>query len=586
MGLLDGLFAPDTDGPNPAMFKMGSLGETSGEDVPIYDDYTGTVPTRRAKKGSEVLDADLNKFRETHPITPEMAAAAAPPMLQAPGAPQQNPSGLPAPPLAPGQPFSAPGRPVSALPAGNGTIDPRPPAGGTMPGMLGSELGGPYGAVPAASAAPAAPGGPVPMPVPDPRKTSPDVTASPPQRATDMSSQGRVGSPAEGAIDMTDAPIGMLSKVWDGIKNNSNLLMGMGAGMMGAPSWATGMGRGFAGAQAGAQADYKQNLAGSSQQQLYTALVQAGVPRQQAIAATTNPKLAETLLASYIGDRKREIKVVKDSLGNERIVSVNPYMSQEELDRANGEGGGGATTVGGGGPDASGLARMPIELDPTTGRDEKFAEAFKKADPVNYASTENMLNGNMAGTGRNLQQLMKYASRIDPTFNQATYGARQNLYKSYYGGGEGYKGVRAANTAVQHGVDLQKDIEELHNFTAMPGFLNPTTGAIAKQFSERYQNALKNFKADKEVYSHELETALTGKSTVTGTKQLADLFDENAAPGANKSALHTTLRDLSQRIEEHENAYNRVMSGEGGPAAAPPASGVAGPKKISWSVVQ
>lgn len=571
MGMLDGLFA------DPRLPQDGSDqpygGYTMGG-APAVDDYSGPVPVRRPE--TKDLDKELKKFQETHPLTPQNAAAAAPAM---PGSGQ---------------------------------------------GILTPEMSGPFSAVNAAP--PAAPASPVPLPVARNTTNAPGAPGGPPapnnnssapERASDFSSAQRpvTGSPAEGAIDLTDASPGMLGKVWKGIQDNSNLLMGMGAGMSGAPSWAVGMGRGFAGASAGAQADYKQNLQTGSAQQLYQALVAAGVPRQQAIAATTNPKLADTLMQSYIADRKREIKVVHDSLGNERIVSVNPYMSQEELDRANNEGGsrnggaGDAATLGGP-ADTSGLARMPIEIDPTTGRDEKFAEAFKKADPISYTATENLINGNMTGTGRNLQSLMKYASRIDPTFNQATFTGRQGLYKSYYGGGEGFKQLRSANTATQHGMDLDQDIDDLHNFSVMPGFLNPVTGAVANQFSKRYQDALSKFRADKAIYAHELEVALTGKSTVSGTKEINDLFDEDKAPGSNKSALRTTLRDLGQRVDEHEAAYNRGMGGkasaspvkdfmtnreklnrlisgerEAAPAAAP-ASGVAGPKKIQWNVVQ
>src|SRR6266699_1493164 len=95
VGILDQLFAPQ----DPNTFQMGRLPieEDPRFNAPMFDDYSNGVPVR--KKPEKVFDEDLKKFQETHPLTPDNAAATAP----------------------------------------------------AMPGMLGPEMGGSYGALPGVS---------------------------------------------------------------------------------------------------------------------------------------------------------------------------------------------------------------------------------------------------------------------------------------------------------------------------------------------------------------------------------------------------------------------------------------------------
>jgi hypothetical protein len=645
-GLLESLFAQPAQ-PMPGAFQLGN-GEQ--EENPYHTwlaDYTGDAPLKRVEP-NEAQDRDLKKFREVHPIRPSEEMTPAPAMggmlgvmPQGQGWPQpksvfetgaapvrQTPSAAPS----AFETGAAPFRATPAMPAPS-VFDTGAPSLGVNPSdlenlspiqrqmmqMVGPNqpltgLGPAFAHEPAAQPARALPPQAKPIAVGNyqmprignaaqyqmPQQPGPNDTASTPQRVAG----GSTASPAEGAIDLTDAPVGMLSKIWKGIQDNSGLLMGLGSGMLGAPSWATGFSRGVAGANAGAQQDYKQNQQQSGQQSLYTALVKAGVPKQQAVAATMNPELARTLMADYIGTRKSEIKTLKDSMGNERLVAINPYMDQEQLDKLNNGG-----APGGGSNDMGSLAHMPVEYDPSTGRDEKFAAAFKAADPINAEATEALLQGRMPATGRNLQSLMKYAARIDPEFNSTTFGSRQNLDKSYFGGGEGFKQLRSANTTIDHGIQLQKAIDDLKNYQTLPGFLNLMTGKIAEQYSAPYQKALAAFDRWRSIYGHELEFALTGKNTVTGTKEMADQFDRYASPVKNQQSLISSLESLKERIGEHEAAYKGGMkhvtgepfkdmltnraklekmlaAAESGAAPPPSEGGVAGPNKIKWSVVQ
>jgi hypothetical protein len=401
-------------------------------DGPTVIDYSMGWPIEmkdRKKTATEKMDADLDAFRETRPaMPPPMRPAEAPPgMLN--GAPFMNGA------FAPGSgPFGSltspppmqPGAPAPALPPPTEVASaPQPPQNPPMEAM--------------------AQGGP----------------AKAPQQQQPLN--GEVLPPQKGGQPQEEP--GLLQRFDAWTQRNPALLLSLAAGFAGAPSIGTGMSRAFGNAPQGMQIDQQQQMQQRQITSAYRALVEAGMPAKQAMAAAMNPDIFKLVGPDYLGTRKSEIKVVKDSLGNERLVAVNPYMSQEELDR------------------------------------------------------------------------------------------RQ-------GGGEGFKQIRAANTAIDHGIELANAIRDLHNFQVMPGFLNKATGMVAEQYSGDYQRALARFDKWRTIYAHELETALTGKSTVSGTREIADQFDRYGSPEKNYGALETSLKGLSERIGEHEAAFNRGMGGK------------------------
>lgn len=92
---------------------------------------------------------------------------------------------------------------------------------------------------------------------------------------------------------------------------NSNMLMAMGAGMMGAPSLAQGMSRGFAAAIPASAQDTKQALQQSSIQESYKALIAAGASPADALAAVYNPEVMKALTPRIFG-KAMDWKVVKE----------------------------------------------------------------------------------------------------------------------------------------------------------------------------------------------------------------------------------------------------------------------------------
>lgn len=423
---------------------------------------------------------------------------------------------------------------------------------------LGQPPATPFGSL-APTAPPAAtpPVAQAPVPLPQPRPVIPSaVPAVAPQ--TDQAALPPNAQPTQGqgapAVVEPQEP-SLLSKIGDKINQNSNLLIGMGAGFAGAPSIGTGISRGLTGASAGSQLDIKQAMQQGAIGPTYKALVSAGVPPQQALAAVYNPTILKSVTENYLGDRKGELKEIYNNpaTGEKKYGIFDPFT--KKLTDLQGQ------PIGSGSPAGDAATAATPNYDPTTHRDEDF---LKTLDPVTQTAVKDIADGKMPGTGRNLQKLMPYVSRYENGFDNTTYQARQKIQNSYFGGGEGDKALRSANTTIDHGMKLNKAIDDLGNYSALPAVLNPITGKIAEQAGDKkYQDSLARFDAIAGGYAKELEFALTGKNTVSGTNHIQEMFDSYGSPVKNKASMQQTLEMLQQRINEHENTYNKDMNHKG-----------------------
>jgi hypothetical protein len=424
------------------------------------------------------------------------------------------------------------------------------------------------------------------------REPSGDTSANLPQTATPA--QG--GQPSfldrAGMLPGGGGGIGdVFSKIMGGLGQHSNLLLAMGAGLMGAPNVWQGLGRGFSYAGPAAQQDIKQQQMLGQQQAVYKALVGAGAPANMAQAATLDPDIKKQMLQTYIADKGYEIKPVESTnFIGQKVTdywAINKFNPQQSFKISPGaEGGGPAGPVGaagGGAPGAAGapggklgppiqatqdqinaLGQIPENYDQKTGKDEGFMQALRQVDPTTADSVQGMAEGRIPPRGKNSDILMRLAQRYENNFDATTFRQRQDLRDSYFGKGEGYNGLLAANTAIHHGVQMQKAIEDLHNLSVLPGFLNKATGLVSAQYNQRYQTALANFKAARTDFSEEMEKALTGKSTRGGQKDFQEGFDEYGSPATNMATLQKHLGNLKGRIDEREIAYRNGMKMQGG----------------------
>lgn len=222
-----------------------------------------------------------------------------------------------------------------------------------------------------------------PQKIPLPQERPAGAGPRAPQREVDAADAGQPGQPDTRAniprVGANGQPLvdqaGMLpssgglgdigSKIMSGLSQHSNLLLAMGAGMMGAPNLWQGLGRGFAYAGPAAQADIKQSMLAGGQQATYNALVGAGAPPDMARAATLDPDIKKQLLQSYIADRGYEIKPVEttNAWGEKEThyMAINKFRPQDSFDVQSGArlGGGGAPGAGGGAPTGPGGAGAP-----------------------------------------------------------------------------------------------------------------------------------------------------------------------------------------------------------------------------------
>lgn len=220
--------------------------------------------------------------------------------------------------------------------------------------------------------------------------------------ATDISSSNR-GQEGNGQPQEQSGFGSLMPRIGDFLKNNSNTLLALGAGFAGAPNIGQGISRASAAAIPAARADISQRTLLQTQSSTYRALVDAGVPRQQALAAVGNPKLAEALIQSYITDRKNEIKEIKekDAFGNERtrLVAVNPYdRTSQEITPT-----GGARGASAG--DGAGIGSAPttfakgVTMD-TFNHSAVGEDYLKQFSPEVQADVKSYLSGRSMPTGR------------------------------------------------------------------------------------------------------------------------------------------------------------------------------------------
>jgi hypothetical protein len=253
--------------------------------------------------------------------------------------------------------------------------------------------GQPQGGQPAGGQPPAAP-------------TPTDITsrARPP-----MGAPAPAAGPAPGPGADPEEP-GFFEKINNFTKQNPMLLMSLAAGFAGAPSFGTGMSRAFGNAVAGGQLDQKQNLATQAQASTFRALVAAGMPRQQALAAAQNPDIMKIVAPDYLGTRKAEIQKIEeqDAFGNKRtrLVAWDPY--ERKLMPVDGGGTGGAGGAGNAGVDGtpSALPGQPAKMfapgvtmdnfDHTKTGDEYLGQF----SPEVQASAKAYVDGRAMPTGR------------------------------------------------------------------------------------------------------------------------------------------------------------------------------------------
>jgi hypothetical protein len=198
-----------------------------------------------------------------------------------------------------------------------------------------------------------------------------------------------------------------------------------------------------------------------------------------------------------------------------------------------------------------------MEIDPSTGRDEKFLAAL---NPIDRAATLGVLNGDVNAQGRNMQRYLPYATRAEPSFNQQTYATRLKTQNDFAPQGVSGKNVTAINTALGHIDQMYNATDKLGNFQYFP-ILNTPYNAARGQLSPDYQNTVAGFKASAIGSSGELAKAFRAAGMSEQDIQAwQKQFDENSSPSTIKGSAEQALHMLDSRLDSIADSYNRGMN--------------------------
>jgi hypothetical protein len=324
---------------------------------------------------------------------------------------------------------------------------------------------GPFGSLapmmspPAAPAVPAQAAAPAPqIPLPQPRPAAAPANILPPAVANAQGSAPVPVSPpaaTPAATAATPAPApqepSFLNKIGTALGNNSNMLMGLGAGFAGAPSIGTGISRGLTAGGAGTQLDQKQNQTTMSNTALLRAFQDAKVPPALAQAALNDPVLRQKVFDNYLADRKGELKDIELPNGGKMTVLHNPYTN----------------TV-------TDLQGNPVDLnhiqggliDPSLTGDAAKAAA-QNANPamyrqaMQYVTGQEPLPAGRALVNPQLKQAMDLARQIDPNLTDNVSQARTAYMKSAGDtkNGVGFQ-IKGFDQGAEHLNKMAKEIEQ------------------------------------------------------------------------------------------------------------------------------
>jgi hypothetical protein len=392
----------------------------------------------------------------------------------------------------------------------------------------------------------------VPLPRPRP-ETSEEVgararaPAAPVQIAPEV--PPAVAAPQAGMIP-GEAP-SFLSRIASTLGDNSNTLLALGAGFAGAPGWGQAISRASAAAIPARAADISQSLARAGRGTTTRALIEAGVPVQQAISAQYDPDLKKSLIKNYIEDRASKIvEIGQDPNTGAKIFGQHDPFTKKitPIDM---------TAFKAAGGDATGA-----ETD-VTGPD--YLQRLKETDPAHARKVEQIVNGDAPyPTGRQSQtpigmRLLKDVLQVEPGSTQQDFVNRGATSKAYSSGTES-RVTRSVNTTLKHAATLEKAINDLDNFSTLPGVLNPVRGLIAGQTSPAYQKALGAYQTAVGNFAKELDFVVSGgRPTVSGTKHQMEGFDPNAAKVLQLEKLRTGIDLLKGRLDSHAEGFSKGM---------------------------
>lgn len=343
-------------------------------------------------------------------------------------------------------------------------------------------------AIPPEMAPPLAPAAPIAAPIPIPRERPPEADASSVPPVTEMSAA--MAPPGPPMNIQPQAPASeqpstfgrIASGIMDGLHNNSNTLLALGAGMAGAPNLGQGISRAAAAAIPASQQDFKNRQLLQGNNATYNALIKRGVPQDIALAAMQNQKLLEQILPGALGPKNYTHQTLSDGT----VIRLDPSGHEPpkvvyEADK---------TVPGKIGRDKFGN-EIPGFLDPknkkaydisgkpatsSTVADQGAGDPsltgpdyLASLDKPTASTVQAMVEGRLAPPSSQAlrtpywNKMLEHAAAYEPGFDMTKWGGRVAGVKDFYGGGKSAEMTRAANQTIHHVGELIDSMDKLKN---------------------------------------------------------------------------------------------------------------------------
>lgn len=378
------------------------------------------------------------------------------------------------------------------------------------------------------------------LPSPKPAETSspmsmapPDPTALPPNATSTV---GQVPPVNQSPPDAPASGGGILGKIFN--PANAPMLLAMGGGFAGAPSFGTGMRRGFSAAAPQAALLRKEQLGLENQSATVKALVAKGVPPDIAMAAATNPELMKQLVPQMFGAKQLQHVTIKDRLGNEIPLTFDPSSGKYRT----------PTGEPYGAPNASGTSGMG---DPT----KTGPEYLETLDPMTRNEVKAFGEGRAPVTARNLQQMLPLVTQAYPGFRADQYPVMLATRKSYTSGKD-FQETQALNTVSGHFAKLADAVDGLDNGPI------PLWNKLKNMGRDAFTGSpeLARFRNDLVTTANELAKAYHG-GHVTDAAYAA--FNKALNEAQTKTDMKAALGEISgllkSKIEAKESGYRSSM---------------------------
>jgi hypothetical protein len=256
------------------------------------------------------------------------------------------------------------------------------------------------------------------------------------------------------------------------------MLMSLGAGMMGAPSFGQGLSRGMQMATQGNQFDIGQQRINASIPILTQRFMQEGMApseaQQMALAAVGNPALMQQVLPSLFGPKQWSLSEYTDMLGMKHPFLYNPVTAETRALNIPGQGSG----IGGGGAGIDGGAFPGVDAT-KTGWDylTQFPSEIQAATKA-YMSGGVMPSGNprnqgIASLAKTIAQKVAMDVGEPQLADDTLYAQRRATQTSLGGSGNSQLGGIIANgkSAFDHLANLSDKFVNLGNYSGpdIPG---------------------------------------------------------------------------------------------------------------------